>query len=160
MTAAAVAAMVDVRTGRIPNALVLLTAVAGLALAATGWSSASTGAAAAGLVLGGALMLPGHLAGTTGAGDIKLVAALGALVGPKQIALAWMYSAIAAGVLACAVAMRRGRLKDTLTGTARLIARRPDAGRDIRAADRNRYALGPAILVGTLIALFGSACGR
>lgn len=159
VTAAAVAATVDVRTGRVPNVLVLVTAVTGFVLASAGWSGASTAAAAAGLVLGGALMLPGHLAGATGAGDVKLLAALGALVGPKQIALAWLCSAIGAGLLACGVAMRRGRLKDTLIGTARLIARRPDAEREIRAADHNRYALGPAILVGTLIALFGSAFG-
>lgn len=160
VTAAAVAAMVDVRTGRIPNALVLVTAVSGLVLSASGWSSGSAAEATAGLLLGGALMLPGHLAGTTGAGDVKLVAALGALVGPKRIVLTWMYSAIAAGVLACVVAIRRRQLKNTLSGAARLIARRPAAGRAIRASGRNRYALGPAILVGTLIALFGSACGR
>lgn len=154
VTAATIAATVDVRTGKIPNALVATTATSGLALAAIGWTGGSMTAAAVGLLVGGALMLPGHLIGGTGAGDVKLLAALGTLVGPQQIVLTWVYSAIAGGVLACAVAVSRGRLQETMAGAARLMTRRPDAGREIRARGRNRYALGPAILIGMLVASF------
>ena len=155
MTAASVAAAIDVRTGRIPNALVAATALVGLSLTAFGWSGGSFGASVAGLLLGAALMLPGHLVGGTGAGDVKLVAALGTLVGPQAIVMTWIYSAIAGGVLACMVAMRRGQLRRSVTGAASLMAGKPEAATEIRSRDLNRFALGPAILAGTVMALIG-----
>lgn len=153
VAAAGIAAAIDVRTGRIPNALVMVTALSGVTFAASGWGGGSIASSIAGLLLGGALMLPAHVMGAMGAGDVKLVAALGAVIGPRAIALTWLYTAIAGGLLACAVAVHRRRLTETVSGTARLIARQPDAGRDIRAAARNRYAYGPAILIGTIGAL-------
>ncbi len=49
-------------------------------------------------------MLPGHLFGATGAGDVKLFAAAGALIGPAPIVTAFFYTALAGGVLALIVA--------------------------------------------------------
>ena len=45
-------------------------------------------------------MLPGHLFGATGAGDVKLFAAAGTLLGPSDMVLAFVATAIAGGVLA------------------------------------------------------------
>ena len=50
-------------------------------------------------------MLPGHALGATGAGDVKLMAAVGAIVGPGMVLRAFLFTAVAGGVLALAVAV-------------------------------------------------------
>jgi len=148
-----VATAIDLRTRRIPNVVTLLMAVAGIALAATGASRVSLVAAVAGAALGLALMLPGHLLGATGAGDVKLMGAIGALLGPGLTVRAFLFTAIAGGVLAVVVATRRRRLATTLRGTARLVALPSEAPDDFaRAGAGRRFAYGPAIAVGSLLA--------
>jgi Flp pilus assembly protein protease CpaA len=83
------------------------------------------------------LMLPGHLLGRTGGGDVKLFAALGAMLGPGQIFLAFLYTAICGGVLALAYAAMRGRLQTTLAGTGRLLVRPAQAKTEIEAPSRS-----------------------
>jgi prepilin peptidase CpaA len=152
----AVAAAVDVRTRRIPNVATLSVAVIGLALSARGASGHTALAALAGLALGFALMLPGHLFGATGAGDVKLFAAMGTLLGPGGVVSAFLYTALAGGLLAIAVAVRRRRLAETVTGAAALIATRGSNVPEIEAPTRNnRFAYAPAIAVGTLLAALG-----
>ena len=125
----------------------------GLGLAGAGVSGISVGASAAGLVVGLALMLPGHLLGATGAGDVKLMAAVGAVVGPGLAVTAFLFTALAGGALAVLVAMRRRRLGATLAGTGRLIAAPGDAPREIRNARAvRRFAYGPAIAIGSVLA--------
>ena len=104
-----------------PNPLTMRLAATGVALAACGISGLSLGASLAGLALGLALMLPGHLIGATGAGDVKLFAAVGALVGPAHIVIAFVYTALAGGGVALVVSLSRRRLRQTVGGTALLI---------------------------------------
>jgi prepilin peptidase CpaA len=153
----AAATIVDIRTRRIPNALTAAMAGIGLGLAAAGVSGISVGASIAGLLVGLALMMPGHLLGATGAGDVKLMAAVGAIVGPGLTVTAFLFTALAGGVLAVAVAVRRRRFKATFAGTGRLIAAPTDAPREIRAAAPvSRFAYGPAIAIGSILAaMFG-----
>ncbi len=148
-----VASIVDIRSRRIPNWLTATMAGIGTGLAASGASGVSLGASVAGFALGLALMMPGHALGATGAGDVKLMAAVGAIVGPALVVSAFLFTAIAGGVLAIAIALRRRRLGATLAGTGRLIAA-PGAARDeIKAAHvGSRFAYGPAIAVGSVIA--------
>ena len=75
-------------------------AIAGLGLAAFGCGGISVGAAVLGCVIGLVLMLPGHVLGATGAGDVKLMAAVGTLLGPLVVVNAVLFTAIAGGVLA------------------------------------------------------------
>jgi len=125
----------------------------GIGLAATGLSGVSLGAAALGFVLGLALMLPGHMLGATGAGDVKLMAAIGTLVGPGIVVNAFLFTAVAGGMLAVVVALRRRRLSATLAGTARMIAAPTGAKQEIRSATASsRFAYGPAIAVGSVLA--------
>lgn len=148
-----IATVVDLRTRRVPNVLTGLMALVGLGLAATGVSGVSLGTAALGLMLGLALMLPGHVIGATGAGDVKLMAAVGAIVGPSLAFKAFLFTALAGGVLAVVVAMWRRRLSATVVGTARMIATPLDAPREIKAAPRaSRFAYAPAIAVGSVLA--------
>ena len=125
----------------------------GIGLAASGVSGISLGASFAGLVVGLALMLPGHVLGATGAGDVKFMAAVGAIVGPSLVVTAFLFTAVAGGVLAVAVALRRKRLGATLAGTGRLIAAPTDVKKEIQAATvSSRFAYGPAIAIGSVLA--------
>jgi prepilin peptidase CpaA len=147
------AVFTDVRTRRIPNWLT--GAIAGAAFGlAFGGGPVTPLRALLGLVVGLALMLPGHIIGATGAGDVKLMAAVGGIVGPDVIFRVFLYSAVAGGVLAVVVALRRGRLSATLRATTNLVTQPVHAKRAIEASDRaNRFAYGPAIAVGTFISL-------
>jgi prepilin peptidase CpaA len=148
-------AVVDYYTRRIPNALTLGVAVLGVALAAARLSVLSPGQAALGFIVGLALMLPGHVIGATGAGDVKLFAALGTLLGPSAIAMAFLYTALAGGALAIMVAMRRRRLRETVERTAMLVRTAGANVGEIERAAVNRFAYAPAIAVGTLAAALG-----
>ena len=148
-----VATIVDLRTRRIPNSLTASMAGTGIGLAASGVGGLTLGAAALGFALGLALMLPGHVLGATGAGDVKLMAAIGSIVGPVVIVKAFLFTAIAGGILAVIVAVRRRRLADTLAGTARLVRTPREAPQEIRAAaPASRFAYGPAIAIGSVMA--------
>ena len=149
-------AAVDVRTRRVPNWLTLTITGVGVSLAAAHMTTVSVAGALGGLAVGLLLMLPGHLAGATGAGDVKLFAAVGTLLGPTRIGVAFVYTAILGGVLAVMVAMYRGRLQDTLQETATLVL---TGGANVAHIERpttdNRFAYAPAIAVGTIVAALG-----
>ena len=148
------AAVIDLRSRRIPNELTAAMAVLGIGLAGLGWSGATVGAALAGLVLGLLLMMPGYALGATGAGDVKLMAAVGAIVGPSLVLSAFLCTSLAGGVLALAVAIRRRRLAATLAQTGRLVAAPGAAPGEIKAASAaSRFAYGPAIAAGSMIAV-------
>jgi prepilin peptidase CpaA len=149
-------AVIDLRTRRIPNLVTMPLAALGFGLAATGTTGSTMGTALLGSLVGLSLMLPGHLLGGSGAGDVKLVAALGTLLGPSRVVFVFLYSAIAGGVLAIAVASARGRLNGTFQRTARLVTS-PVAGRKVidGSGANNRFCYGPAIAAGTLLAALG-----
>jgi prepilin peptidase CpaA len=101
-------------------------------------------------------MLPGHLIGATGAGDVKLFAAMGTLVGPSHILRAFFFTIVAGGFLAVAVAAKRGRLQQTLGRTAALVATGGSNAAEIEAPiENNRFAYAPAIAVGVTLAALG-----
>jgi prepilin peptidase CpaA len=148
-----VATIVDLRTRRVPNLLTATMTGLGMGLAAFGTSEISIGASVLGFVLGLALMLPGHALGATGAGDVKLMAAIGSIVGPAMVVTAFLFTAVAGGVLAVIVALRRRRLSATIAGTARMIAAPTDAHLEIKAAPKtSRFAYAPAIAAGSVLA--------
>jgi Flp pilus assembly protein protease CpaA len=152
----AAAAAIDLRTRRIPNRATFTLAGFGVALAAIGASGHSVGAALGGLALGLLLMLPGHLFGATGAGDVKLFAAMGTLLGPAAVVSAFVYTAVSGGILAGVVAVRRRRLKETMNGVASLVATRGARAEAIEApARQNRIAYAPAIAIVALLAALG-----
>jgi prepilin peptidase CpaA len=147
----AAAVVLDVRTRRIPNWLTAGIASAGFGIAAGG-GHVSFAQASIGIAVGLLLMLPGHVIGATGAGDVKLMAAIGAVVGPGAIVRIFLYSAVAGGVFALAVAMRRGLVQQTLFATTRLVTSPSDARQVIEASGRaNRFPYGPAIAAGTVL---------
>jgi prepilin peptidase CpaA len=90
----------DLLSHRIPNRLTGSLLCVGFALhfAFGGWSA--LGQSALGALVGLAVLLPLYLLRATGAGDVKFLAALGALLGPGWTLLAGVYTLIGGGLLA------------------------------------------------------------
>jgi prepilin peptidase CpaA len=152
----AISTVIDLRTRRVPNRLTFAIACVGVALAVSGLSGISLASACLGLLLGLALMLPGHVIGATGAGDVKLFAAAGTLLGPAAVGTAFVYTVIAGGLLALAAALYRRRLTATLARTATLVRTAGATAADIEATSSdNRFAYAPAIAIGTIVAALG-----
>jgi prepilin peptidase CpaA len=95
-----VAAVVeDLRRRRVPNWLTAAGLAGGLGCAAWGgWHG--LGIAAAGTLVGFLILLPFHWCGAMGGGDVKLMAAYGALLGPSGILLAAGFAAVFGGLSA------------------------------------------------------------
>ena len=110
-------------------------------------------AALLGLVVGLTLMLPGYLFGGTGAGDVKLMAALGAWMGPSEIVRAFLYTVVAGGALALIVAVQRRRMGATVRAAASLVTT-PSTGREAIGPD-SHFCYAPAIAAGSVLAVLG-----
>lgn len=110
------AALLDVRTRRIPNLLVGPALAAGLAAQWLGGGTSAFAGGVAGMLVAGGLLLPGWLLGWTGAGDVKLMAAAGAWFGFPQSLFATLASLLAGGVIALVMAIRHRALGRSVRG--------------------------------------------
>jgi prepilin peptidase CpaA len=117
-----VACVCDLRTRRIPNLLTF--GGSAIAVAYSLWISSLGGLAASlgGWTVGLALFLPMFLLGGMGAGDVKLAACIGAWLGPSAALFVALYSAIAGGVMAVAVAVATGYFKQAVANVWLLLA--------------------------------------
>jgi prepilin peptidase CpaA len=147
----AVATFTDLRSRRIPNWLVLPFMLAGLVASAWmgGWNG--LGHSFAGLGLG--ILIYGFLfwVGGMGAGDVKLAAAIGAWIGPVQLFIALIVTAMAGGVMILLWALWAFVIK-------RLVRRSKDSEGEQKPALntflKRKMPYAPAIAVGTLISFF------
>ncbi len=156
LAAGVIASWIDLRSRRVPNLLTMPLACAGLLLAATGTSGLTVTDALFGCAVGLGVMLPLHILGGTGAGDVKLMAAFGALLGPAGVLGAFVRMAIIGGVIALGVAMHRGRLRETLNGTALLVARVDGVAAAIQhPAVNNKFPYAPAVALGAALVALG-----
>jgi prepilin peptidase CpaA len=92
----------DLRSGRIPNVLTFGSAAAALLVHGAGGSNGLL-FSVSGLVVGLLLFLPWYVMGGMGGGDVKLLAAFGAWLGPTQVFWACLFAMLAGGALALAV---------------------------------------------------------
>jgi prepilin peptidase CpaA len=104
-----VAAVVeDLGRRRVPNWLTAAGLAGGFGCAAWGgWHG--VGIAAAGAVVGFLILLPFHWCGAMGGGDVKLMAAYGALLGPAGILLAAVFAAVFGGLSAAGTLLWKPR---------------------------------------------------
>jgi prepilin peptidase CpaA len=151
------AALWDVRARRMPNWLTLGGVATGLA-----WSLSEGGVAASLLGVGIALAvsLPFWALGAIGAGDVKMLSAVGAFLGPAALADALLLSALAGGVMAVYTAARRSRLRETLREMAGIVVRLASLGmrgrgRTIASPGAITVPYGVAIAIGAGLAWFG-----
>ena len=138
---AVLAARADVRERRIPNALTGPAIV--LALLAHFWFQGLAGLrdSLVGLLIAGGLLLPGFLLRFTGAGDVKLMAGYGALLGPGRLLEAALCTALIGGVMAAGALLIR---------KCRIWLKAPKGGDPERM---NSIPYAPAISLGALVAL-------
>ena len=158
---AAIACASDLRARRIPNSVVLL----GFALGLTGnlliAGPVGIGSSLAGGVVGLVLFLPFFVLGGMGGGDVKLMGALGSIVGPWSILQLALAAAGVGGCCALIVAVWSGRLGEILRNIARLFgfwARHgllpsPEQSLETPGALKIPYAV--PILIGTLFITLG-----
>ena len=108
----------DVRYRRIPNKLVFATLVTGLSLNALFGGMHGLISGVGGLALGFAMMFVLHLFGTMGAGDVKLFAAVGAIVGTSLVIPTLFVVALTGGVFAVCKMIYARRVGRTMVGVA------------------------------------------
>ncbi len=116
------AGVLDWRYRRIPNWLTGSGLLAGIAVNAVlaGWPGMKT--ALLGALLGLGVLLPFVLVRGLGAGDWKLAGALGASLGPRQLASVLVGTILLAGIMSLAVVIWKGRLRQTLLNIAHMLA--------------------------------------
>jgi prepilin peptidase CpaA len=144
------ASILDLRSRRIPNWLVLPFLVLGIASSAItrGWAGVA-------LSMLGALVAVGVLGafcylGGMGFGDLKLCAAIGAWVGPSQLFIALVITGMAGGIMALGWAVAGGFLKQALRGTAGLVFG-DRKGMSLSDPNTRKMPYAPAIAVGTIL---------
>lgn len=116
-TVLTVCAVTDLRQRRIPNLLTYPTVLSALTAYCFigGWDGLlfSLG----GLALGFAVLFLPYLLGGMGAGDIKLMSGVGAVLGFKQTAVSFLFITVCGAILALGFMVYRRSLKNTLSKT-------------------------------------------
>ena len=107
------ASWADFRTRRIPNWLTVPSLFLGIGthVLTAGWSGAKTSLEGAGLALG--LLLPLVILRAVGAGDWKLMGAVGAFLGPVLFLFVLVGSIFVSGLMAVVETLRTQRVRET-----------------------------------------------
>ena len=163
LTVTGVAAFVDFRTQKIPNWLTVTGLFAGITLHALmgGWAGANL--ALEGASLGLALVLPLVLLRALGAGDWKVMGAVGAFVGPVLLLFVLFGSFCVAGLMAMVRMTWSGRVKETFRNVIVLVrgfisfGLRRNAQVSLDNPQLMKLPFGVAVAVSTMIC-FLAAC--
>ena len=155
-----IAAGWDLATRRIPNVLTFGAALAALFVHGwiAGWSGVGT--SLAGWAVGFAFFFPFFALGGMGAGDVKLLAALGAWVGPAAVVWVALFTGIAGGGIALVVAAGSGYLKQAFTNIWgllmywRIAGPRPAPELTLSTHRGPRLAYAVSILAGLMVTLW------
>jgi prepilin peptidase CpaA len=159
------AGILDWRYRRIPNWLTMSGLAAGVAVNTILYRWPGLKAALLGTLLGLGLLLPFVLVRSLGAGDWKLAGALGACLGPRQLLSVLMGTILVAGVMALAVVIWKGRLKQTLMNIAHLLAalfslRMPGSEVSLDDPQSTKIPFGVAMALTVLFYGMGRAMGN
>lgn len=164
----AVAAAIDWRTYRIPNVLTFGGMALGLTLSTLDVGSAPSSSLLSGiggLLLAAGSLLPLYGFRVLGAGDVKLMAAVGAFVGHDEILPVLLFVLITAGLVSLAIALYQ-RALPLLLSNLLLIARAAAhsvfarrAAPDTPMAPVGRLPCASCILFGTAAFLAGARMG-
>lgn len=159
----AVAVYQDVRWRKITNRLILVAAGTTVLVALMQDGINGLGDALLGGILGFLCFIPLYLLQVMGAGDVKLMAVVGMLVGPDQILPAVLAVLVAGGVFALVVAIhqhRLGQLRKNLQDMASGLLLRLTGLENLASVRRQQLTVAQmpyavAIATGTLFWVFG-----
>ncbi|MFC5743247.1 A24 family peptidase [Dyella tabacisoli] len=151
----------DLYSRRVPNVCLLAALLLGTCWMGMSWVRGDAGPpwpALFGLLLGLAVFLPMYAFGWMGAGDVKLFATLGFLLGAKALLPIWIIGSLLAGMHAMAILMSRYWLRQATTagdGTPTWWTTSP-LGRRIASARQGRQGLPYAayLAIGALMTAF------
>lgn len=140
------ATLSDLRTRRIPNALVIYGSALGLCLQVLAPAHAGLvpgvepglGTALLGGATGLALLLPMYLVRALGAGDVKLLAMVGVWLGAQGVLYATLWTMVAGGVLSLTAALFMGSLRQVGRNLAFMVV-----SSTARAVNREGFAVQP-----------------
>lgn len=160
LTIALVACVTDLRSRRIPNVLTFAAAGAGIVFHAVMPGGESVMSAALGWLVGVGIFFVPFALGGLGGGDVKLLGALGAWLGPAGIIWAALYTGVAGGIMAIVAAVASGYFRKALSNVYLLLAHWRVAG--IRAlpqltldtSEGPRLAYAIPIFAGTVVAIW------
>ncbi len=150
------AAVTDVRTGKLPNRLTVPMAAVGLALGACGgltglWFSG------AGLVCGFAVGFVLWLLGVFRAGDSKLLCAMGAFLGWRRLLLSFCWALMCGTVLGVFVLLKKRALRERAVRLRdyfrSLVLRRSFAVYEAAPGSERELPFSVPLLLGTLLTL-------
>lgn len=131
----------DIKTKKIPNKITIPAIIIGII-----WSTVNSGFDGFlinmyGFLLGLAVFLIPYMLGGMGAGDVKLMAAIGAIKGWKFILLTSLWTALAGGVIVLVVMIYTGGLKNTIINAFGLLIK-PIANRIFKVSgNKTAYKL-------------------
>ena len=159
------AGILDWRYRRIPNWLTVSGFAAGVAVNTILYRWPGLKEALLGTLWGLGLLLPFVLIRSLGAGDWKLAGALGACLGPRQLISVLVGTILVAGIMALAVVIWKGRLKQTLVNIAHLLAalvtlRMPGPEVSLDDPQSTKIPFGVAMALTVLLYGMGRAMGN
>jgi prepilin peptidase CpaA len=140
--ASLIAALTDLRKFKVHNVLTLPLLLSGLVyhsvvagLSDAGWTAGLLNSLL-GVLSGAGILLLCYLIGGMGAGDVKLMAALGAWLGVPFTFYVFVASSLAAGLYAVVLIVACGRLRETWVNLQIIWHRVTAVGRHLGAEDR------------------------
>lgn len=154
-----IAVVGDLRHHRIPNILILLGFGLGLASQAYSTGLAGLGYGVLSMLIGFAIFLPMYALGGMAAGDVKLMAMVGAFLTPYDALSAALFSLIAGGAFGILIVLIRGQLQQTLERYWLMFRARAYLAPMVDEVATKPFPYAVAILSGTLVSLFGLPLG-
>jgi len=149
-----IAAVTDLYHHRLPNPLTLGALLLALALQLYFLQGSGLLQGLAGAFTGLLLLLPFYLLGGMGAGDVKLMAAVGGFIGPLPVALAAAFSLICAGLYGLALITVKREWTPTLQRYLVSLRNRHYLKPEPDQAAAQRFPFALAIAAGTLLTLY------
>ena len=157
---AAAASITDVTTRRIPNMLTFGAAAAALLVRGVLFGMPGVIDASAGWLTGFIIVFPLFFVRGLGAGDVKLIAALGAWFGAVDAVWLALYTAVVGGIVGIGYSLARGYLRTALTNIKVIGSHwmysgfQPVPGITLDNAERPRLPYALPIFFGTMVTLW------
>lgn len=158
VTCVIIAAILDVLTHKIPNWFTVPSALLAVILNSYLYGIKGFSSSIVGLVTGFLLLFFIYRLGGMGAGDVKLLCAIGAFLGPKLVFYSFIWTALAGGVFALILVIYKRALSQTFRNLKILvfswILRTPRKDLTIKNQSLIKLPYGVAIAVGVILAIW------